>query len=88
MADARIPCRSPSIHHAKRALRYDGVACSIDGRQWVNANGISLNECRCVATIYRHLGIDATRVQIMNFSGRPVPILQDGTPIPELAGRA
>ncbi|MBI3865089.1 MAG: DUF1501 domain-containing protein [Planctomycetia bacterium] len=41
-----------------------------------------------IATLYRHLGIDAERVQIMNFAGRPIPILQDGKPIPELVGRA
>ncbi|HLJ11060.1 MAG TPA: DUF1501 domain-containing protein [Planctomycetaceae bacterium] len=41
-----------------------------------------------VATLYHHLGIDASRVQILNFSGRPIPILQDGKPIPELVGRA
>jgi hypothetical protein len=37
-----------------------------------------------VATLYHHLGIDAQRVQIENLAGRPVPILQDGRPIPEL----
>lgn len=41
-----------------------------------------------VATLYRHLGIDAQRVQILNHSGRPIPILQDGKPILELSGRA
>ena len=41
-----------------------------------------------VATLYRYLGIDAQRVQIMNHSGRPIPILQEGKPIPELLGRA
>src|SRR5262249_22122836 len=40
-----------------------------------------------VATLYRHLGIDAQRVEIVNFSGRPVPILHDGKPIPELVGK-
>lgn len=40
-----------------------------------------------LATMYRHLGIDATQVQLMNFSGRPVPILQDDEPIPELLAR-
>ncbi|MFN0056167.1 MAG: DUF1501 domain-containing protein [Planctomycetales bacterium] len=40
-----------------------------------------------VATLYRHLGIDADRVQLLNFSGRPVPILQDGKAIPELLPR-
>ena len=41
-----------------------------------------------VATIYRHLGIDADRVAIPDFSGRPIPILQDGRPIHELQPRA
>jgi Protein of unknown function (DUF1501) len=41
-----------------------------------------------IATLYRHLGIDAERVQILNFSGRPIPILQDGKPIVELLARA
>ncbi|HEV3137987.1 MAG TPA: DUF1501 domain-containing protein [Pirellulales bacterium] len=39
-----------------------------------------------LATIYRHLGIDAPRVAIPNLSGRPVPILNDGEPIAELVG--
>lgn len=37
-----------------------------------------------VATIYRHLGIDAAKIAIDNFDGRPIPILQDGVPIEEL----
>ena len=37
-----------------------------------------------LATIYRHLGIDAERIAIPNFSGRPIPILGDGQPIREL----
>jgi hypothetical protein len=37
-----------------------------------------------LATIYRHLGIDYQREAILDFSGRPVPILQDGQPIQEL----
>lgn len=36
-----------------------------------------------LATIYRHLGIDTTRA-FVDFSGRPVPILASGAPIPEL----
>lgn len=39
-----------------------------------------------LATVYRHLGIDAERVSITNFSGRPVPILPEGgRPITELS---
>ena len=37
-----------------------------------------------LATIYNHLGIDYERLAIANFSGRPVPILNSGAPIPEL----
>jgi hypothetical protein len=40
-----------------------------------------------LATIYRHLGIDAPNVAIPNFSGRPIPILNDGEPITELAAQ-
>ncbi|MFO1021666.1 MAG: DUF1501 domain-containing protein [Planctomycetales bacterium] len=41
-----------------------------------------------LATMYRHLGIDADRVQLTNFSGRPIPILNGGKPIPELSPSA
>ncbi len=37
-----------------------------------------------LATLYRHLGIDAEDVQLRNFAGRPVPIMQGGRAIPEL----
>lgn len=36
-----------------------------------------------LATIYRHLGIDSGRT-LLDHSGRPVPILSEGAPIPEL----
>ena len=39
-----------------------------------------------LATVYRHLGIDAEKVAIPNFAGRPIPLLNEGTPIPELLG--
>jgi uncharacterized protein (DUF1501 family) len=38
-----------------------------------------------LATIYHHLGIDYTKVTLPDFSGRPVPIVRDGTAISELA---
>jgi hypothetical protein len=41
-----------------------------------------------LATMYRHLGIDASRVAFRDFAGRPIPILHDGSPIPELVGRS
>jgi len=37
-----------------------------------------------MATIYRHLGIDFHHTAITNFAGRPIPILSEGEPIPEL----
>jgi len=37
-----------------------------------------------LATIYHHLGIDASKVFIEDFNGRPTPIVDHGRPIPEL----
>ena len=37
-----------------------------------------------LATIYRHLGIDYERVALPDFTGRPVPIVQNGAAIEEL----
>ena len=39
-----------------------------------------------LATLYRHLGIDAEHTDLADRTGRPVPILPEGTPIPELTG--
>jgi uncharacterized protein (DUF1501 family) len=36
-----------------------------------------------LATVYRHLGIDAAR-SFVDFAGRPVPILPNGEPIKQL----
>lgn len=36
-----------------------------------------------LATMYRHLGIDYRR-ELFDYSGRPIPILAEGTPLPEL----
>lgn len=41
-----------------------------------------------LATIYRHLGIDAQNISLPDLAGRPVPILREGQPIPELARAA
>jgi uncharacterized protein (DUF1501 family) len=37
-----------------------------------------------LATIYSHLGIDYEKVTLPDFSGRPIPIVRNGKPIPEL----
>ncbi len=39
-----------------------------------------------LATMYRHLGIDPDGIAFQDFSGRPIPILPEGSPIPELVG--
>jgi hypothetical protein len=36
-----------------------------------------------LATVYRHLGID-TSLHFTDHSGRPIPVLFEGSPIPEL----
>jgi hypothetical protein len=38
-----------------------------------------------LATIYRHLGIDYANTKLLDFTGRPVPILNTGEAIEELA---
>lgn len=40
-----------------------------------------------LATIYHHLGIDSAKTTIHDFTGRPVSIVTDGRPIPELISR-
>ena len=40
-----------------------------------------------LATIYRHLGIDFEHATVLDFAGRPTPILRAGRPIPELTAR-
>lgn len=39
-----------------------------------------------LATVYRHLGVDAAGIAFDDFSGRPIPILNGGAPVPELVG--
>ena len=39
-----------------------------------------------LATIYHHLGIDAAKVTIKDFNGRPTPLVGNGRPIAELVG--
>lgn len=39
-----------------------------------------------LATIYHHLGIDASKIFIEDLNGRPTPIVDHGRPIPELIG--
>jgi len=41
-----------------------------------------------LATIYHHLGIDASKITINDLNGRPTALVNDGRPIAELMGRA
>ena len=41
-----------------------------------------------LATMYRHLGIDTAALAFNDFAGRPIPLLNGGTAIPELNKRA
>ncbi len=41
-----------------------------------------------LATMYRHLGIDPGDIAFKDFAGRPIPILSEGSPIPELTARS
>ena len=38
-----------------------------------------------LATIYRHLGIDYSSATVPDRTGRPVPIVDNGTAVPELS---
>lgn len=58
-----------------------------------DARGAEVTERRVgtgdfLATLYRHLGIDPDQISFRDFSGRPTPILQNGSPIKELASRS
>jgi hypothetical protein len=37
-----------------------------------------------LATVYRRLGIDPDPATVRDFTGRPVPVVREGTPICEL----
>jgi uncharacterized protein (DUF1501 family) len=37
-----------------------------------------------LATVYRHLGVDVRDLEFLDFSGRPIPVLNGGTVIEEL----
>jgi uncharacterized protein (DUF1501 family) len=38
-----------------------------------------------LATVYQHLGIDYANLAVHNFSGRPIPIVANGRPVPGLS---
>jgi len=40
-----------------------------------------------ISKVAGHLRIDAERVEIRDSTGRPIPVLREGKPIPELTAR-
>lgn len=48
----------------------------------------AINASDFLATIYHHLGIDAAKVAIRDFNGRPTFLVNDGRPVPELTAES
>ena len=92
-ADSASGVMQPGRDHWPNATSFLFSGGNIAGGQVIgatDARGEQVIEGRVgvgdfVATVYRHLGIDAEHVSLTDFSGRPVPILQVGKPIKELS---
>jgi hypothetical protein len=93
--DASAPAGTmqPGRDHWPRAFSNLWAGGGIDAGRFIGATdkrGEDSIERICgpgdfLATIYRHLGIDHG-TPILDFNGRPTPIVDHGRPIPELAG--
>ena len=75
-------CRAMSIFLAGGGLRMGQVIGATDSRGEDPAERIMNSNC-LLATIYRRFGIDTSQVH-HDRTGRPIPILTEGTPIGEL----
>ncbi len=95
-ADSSSGAMQPGRDHWPRATSLLFAGGGIQGGQVIGATdrrGEDVTERRIgvhdfLATVYRHLGVDPRGVEFQDFSGRPIPILSEGTPIPELLARA
>ena len=76
--------RATSILFAGGGITPGQVIGSTDIRGQ-DANNRIVRRDDFLATMYHHLGIDADHLALADFGGRPIPILRDGAPIPELA---
>jgi hypothetical protein len=93
-ASAPAGTKQPGRDHWPRAFSNIWAGGGIAAGQCVGATdkrGEDVVERRCgpgdfLSTIYHHLGIDASKVLIKDFNGRPTPIVDHGKPIPELMG--
>jgi hypothetical protein len=93
-ASAPAGTQQPGRDHWPRAFSNIWAGAGIQTGRFVGATdkrGEDSIERICgpgdfLATIYHHLGIDASRTFIRDFNGRPTPIVDHGKPIPELMG--
>lgn len=94
-ADSNSGIMQPGRDHWPRATSLLFAGGGIRGGEVIGATdrrGEDVTERRVgvhdfLATVYRHLGVDPRPVQFQDFSGRPIPILSSGNPIPELLGK-
>jgi uncharacterized protein (DUF1501 family) len=95
-ASAAAGTKQPGRDHWPRAFSNLWSGGGIETGRFIGATdprGEDVIERHCgpgdfLATIYHHLGIDASNVLIKDFNGRPTPIVDHGKPIPELVGHA
>jgi Protein of unknown function (DUF1501) len=92
IASAETGVVQPGRDHWPRATSILFAGGGITGGQVIgatDARGEDVTKRRVgrgdfLATLYRHLGVDAYTVAFRDFGGRPIPILQEGLPIAEL----
>jgi len=75
--------RATSILFAGGGITPGQVIGSTDTRG-EDANDRIVGRDDFLATIYRHLGVDADHLALADFAGRPIPVIRNGTPIREL----
>jgi uncharacterized protein (DUF1501 family) len=89
--DSASGVMQPGRDHWPRAVSLLVSGGGIPGGQVVGAtdrHGADVTSRRVgvrdlMATLYRHLGIDAAQLTLRDRTGRPIPALPDGRPIPE-----
>ncbi|MFT4557418.1 MAG: hypothetical protein ACI8P0_002427 [Planctomycetaceae bacterium] len=91
-ASAPAGTKQPGRDHWPRAFSNIWAGGGIETGRFIGATdkrGEDSIERICSAgdflsTIYHHLGIDSSKIAIKDFNGRPTPIVDQGSPIPEL----
>ncbi|MGI9474024.1 MAG: DUF1501 domain-containing protein [Rubripirellula sp.] len=91
-ASAAAGTKQPGRDHWPRAFSNLWAGGGIETGRFIGATdrrGEDVIQRHCgpgdfLATIYHHLGIDASKVFLKDFNGRPTPIVDHGRPIREL----